>query len=95
MLEFSNYWLKYSNDLGRVYHSPQKKARKIFAYRVNFWTGRIRSANPPLFSGAAKKEETKRAIVCRMKMSGRAAKIRSPRRKRGGRENEELPWTKI
>ncbi len=53
------------------------------------------SADLPLFSGAAKKEETKRAAGCRMKMSGRAAKIHSPRRRRGGRENEELPWNKI
>ena len=55
MLEFSNYWLKRSNFLGRVYHILRKKARKIFACRVNFCTGRIRSADLPLFSGAAKK----------------------------------------
>ena len=31
------------------------EARKIFACRVNFWTGRMHSADLPLFSGAAKK----------------------------------------
>ena len=55
----------------------------------------MHSADLPLFSGAAKKVKTKRAIGCRIDPSGRAAKIRSPRRRWGGRENEELPWNKI
>ena len=55
----------------------------------------MHSADLPLFSGAAKKEETKRAAGCKIDPSGRAVKIHSPRRRRGGRENEELPWNKI